>query len=111
MAHIAGIPRKHFMYRPFRSNVAVVQEGVDILPCCDLCGMHMPAGRIIRHRKTARYNKNTQMRWRSRDVAITARCLEATFSLTGEYEVEHIEGLEVFKYLGQLLDRSYNDWP
>ena len=29
---------------------------------CDLCGMHIPAGRIISHRKMERYNKNTQMR-------------------------------------------------
>ena len=40
-----------------------------------------------------------------------ARCLEATLSLTGEDEAERIEGAEVFKYLGQLLDRSEADWP
>ena len=56
----------------------------------------MPAGRIIRHRKTVRCNKNTQMRWRRRDLAIADRCLDATFSIIGEKEAERIEGVEVF---------------
>ena len=44
-------------------------------------------------------------------MAITARYLEATFSLTGEEEAERIEGVEVIKYLRRLLDRSDDDWP
>ena len=40
---------------------------------------------------------------------IAYRCSEATFSLTGEEEAEHIEGVEVFKYLGRLLDQSDDD--
>ena len=35
---------------------------------------------------------------------------KATFSIIGEEEVECIEGVEVFKYLRQLLDRSDDDW-
>ena len=84
---------------------------MDILPRCDLCVMHMPVGRIIRHRKTSRCKKNTHMRWRRRYVAIAARCSEATFSLTGEKEVECIEAVDVFKYLGRLLERSEDYWP
>ena len=71
--------------------------------------MHIPAGRLSRHRRTARCDKNTQMRWRRRDVAIAARCTEAKFSLTGEEEAECIEGVEVFKCIGRLLDRSDDD--
>ena len=71
--------------------------------------MHMPVGRIIRHRKTELCDKNTQMRWRRRGVSIAARCSEATFSIIGEEEVERIEGVEVFKYLGGLMDRSDDD--
>ena len=85
------------MYRHFISKVAVVHEREDPLPRCDLCEMHMPEGRLKRHRKTACCDKNTHMRWRRRDVVITARCLEATFSFTGEEEAEIIEGVEVFK--------------
>ena len=44
-------------------------------------------------------------------MEISARCLEATFSLTGEEEAECIEVLNRFKYLVRLLDRSYNEWP
>ena len=71
--------------------------------------MHMPAGRLIKHRRTARCNKNTQMRWRRRYVAIANKCTEATFSLTGEDGAENVEGVEVFNYLGRLLERSDDD--
>ena len=64
---------------------------------CDLCAMHMPEGNLIRHRRTTCCDNNIQMRWRRRDVAIAARCLEAKFNLTGEDEAELIEGVEVFK--------------
>ena len=33
----------------------------------------------------------------------------ATFRLTGEYDAEHIEGVDTFKYLGGILDRYDND--
>ena len=111
MAHSTGRLRKHFMFCHFRSKVAVVQKGKDPLPRCDLCGMHMPAGHIIRYRKIVRCNRNTQMRWRRRDVAIAARCPEATFSLRGEDESERIKGVGRFKYLRILMDQSYYYWP
>ena len=41
---------------------------------------------------------------------IVENFLEATFSLTGEDEVKCIEGVKVFKYLGNLQNRSDNDW-
>ena len=66
----------------------------------------MLEGRLIKHQRKARCDNNTQMKWRRRDVAIVDRCLEATFRLTGEEESEFIEGVEVFKYLGCLMDRS-----
>ena len=43
-------------------------------------------------------------------MEISARCLEATFSLTGEEEAELIEGVERFKYLGIMMERSDDDW-
>ena len=110
VAHSAGRLRENFMYFHFRYNFEVFQEGTEPLPCCDLCGIHMPARRIISHRNTARCNKNTQMRWRRRGVAIAARYLESTFILTGEEESEHIKGVEVFKYLRRMLERSEYYW-
>ena len=44
-------------------------------------------------------------------MAIKARCLEATFILTGEKEAERIKGVEVLKHLGRLMERSDYDWP
>ena len=53
-----------------------------------MCRMHMPAGWLIWNMRTARCDRNTQMRWRRRDVAIAEKCSEAAFSLTGEDEAE-----------------------
>ena len=81
------------------------------LPHCDLCGMHMPAGRLLKHHRTKRYERNMQMRWRRRDVAIASRCKEVMLSLTGEDDAEFIGGVETFKYLGRILDWSDDKWP
>ena len=65
----------------------------------------------IVHVRTQRCDRNTQIWWRRRDVAITSQCAEASFSLAGEDEVECIEVVETFKYLGRMLDRLDNYWP
>ena len=78
------------MYRHFFSCIVVVQEGMDPLPCCDLCGIQMPAGRLIKHQQTQGCNRNTQIRWQRRDVAIASQCAEASFSLMGEDEAKCI---------------------
>ena len=99
------------MYRHFRSKVTVFQEGAESLPRCNFCIVHMPAGQIIKHKRTAICDKNIQMWWRRRDVEIPDKCFEAIFSLTGEDDTECIEGVEVFKCLGRLMDRSVGDLP
>ena len=95
---------------PLRSWIAVVQEGMEPLPRCDMCGMHMPAGRLIRHRRMARYDWNMQVGLRRWDVEIEANCTGVTFSLTGNDRAECFEGVESFKYLGRVLHRSDEDW-
>ena len=59
----------------------------------------------------SRCENDTQMQWRRRDVEVADKCSEATFSLTGEDELECIDAVELFKYLRRLLDRSEDDWP
>ena len=39
-------------------------------------------------------------------MAITSKCLEATFSLTGEDDAERVKGVGRFKYLGRMLEQS-----
>ena len=106
VTHSIGRLCKHFMFHHFRSKLAVLQEGKELLPCCELWGIHIRTGRLIRHMETARYNRNTQMRWRRWDVTITDKWLEATFSLTRGDEATCIEGVEMFNYLGRLLNQS-----
>ena len=70
VAHSAGLLGEHFVYRHFSSQIAVMQEKSEPLTCCDLCGMYIPVGWMIKHQRTQRCNRNTQMRWRTRYVAI-----------------------------------------
>ena len=99
------------MYGKKISRIAVAQERKEPLNQCNLCGMHIPSGRLIKHHRMQQCNRNAHMRWRRRDVKISSQCTEESFSLMGEDKSECIKGVETFKYLGQVLDRSDNDWP
>ena len=44
-------------------------------------------------------------------MAIAVKLSEATFNLIGEDKAECIEVVEVFNYLGRLLDRYNKKWP
>ena len=46
------------------------------------------------------------MWWRRGDVAIASRYKGGTFRLTGEDGAEYIEGVDNFKYMGRILERS-----
>ena len=74
------------MYRHLFARIAAVQEGRETLPRCDLWGMHIPLGRLLKNHQTKRCDQNMQMGWLRRDVAIVSRCKEATFILTVEYD-------------------------
>ena len=43
------------------------------------------------------------MRWRKKDVEIAEKCTWATSSLIGEDGAEFFEGVDYFKYLGQIM--------
>ena len=51
--------RDNFMYRHWKSKSAISEEGLELLPCCDKCGMHMPTARIFKHRKLDNCHKAT----------------------------------------------------
>ena len=57
VVHSAVRLHKHLMYRHLKSKVVLVQVGTETLPYYNLCGIHIPAGRLIRHRKTAHCDK------------------------------------------------------
>ena len=61
------------MYRNFRSKFAVLQEGREPLPCCKMCKIYMPEGRIIKHHRTVQCFNNTDMRLRRRGVEVAGR--------------------------------------
>ena len=66
---------------------------------------------MIKHQIAQRCDSNTQIRWWGRDVMIASRCAEDSFSLVVEYKAECIVGVNIFKYLGLMLNRSDYGWP
>ena len=44
-------------------------------------------------------------------VEMAARCGEMEFSLYGEEGGNMVEGVANFKYMGQTLDQTNDDWP
>ena len=109
VCHSAGRLREHFMFRHFRSWIVVFQEGREPLPRCNMCGMHMSEGRLVRNSRTERCELNMQMKLRQRDVEIAAKRVGVTFVLTGDDRAEFFVGLESFKYLGRVLHRTDED--
>ena len=51
------------------------------------------------------------MRRRRIDVEIAAKCTGSTFSLTGDDGAECFEGVDSFKYLGQVIHQTEDDCP
>ena len=49
--------QKNFMYKLWKLKVSIIQERPELLPRCDLCGMHMPETRMLKHRHMKRCNK------------------------------------------------------
>ena len=43
-------------------------------------------------------------------MAISNKCTETTFILTGQDRAESVEGVDSFRYLVQLIHQSYGDW-
>ena len=74
---------EHFIYRHWKLEMAMIQEGTKSLPKCDHCLMHIPADHIIKHRWTAIFNKATEMWLRQRDLEMAERCREIYLSLYG----------------------------
>ena len=111
ICYSAGRLREHFMFRNFRSRIAVVQYGRYLLTRCNMCGIHMPAGRLVRHTRTEICERKTHiilMRW---DAEIAAKCVGETFSLAGDDGVECFEDVDFFNYLGRVLHRTDKNWP
>ena len=76
VAHSLVQMREHFIYMHFFARIAVMQEGRKPLPHCDLCGMHMQMGRLLKYQRTKRFDRNTQMLWRRREMGLTERSEE-----------------------------------
>ena len=58
-----------------------MQEVPETIPRCDQCGMHMPASRIFKHRKTNKFNKAKERRILQRDIEMAESCGEMELDL------------------------------
>ena len=103
--------RVHFMYRHWNLKVAILQEVPEPLSRCDKSGMHMPAARQFKQRRTERCNKATERRLRQIYVEKAKRCVDIEFSLYRREGGAMVDGVSTFKYLGRPLGQTYNYWP
>ena len=69
-----GRLREHFMYRHWKSKVAILQELPVPLSQCNNYGIHMPALRMMKNRRTDRCEKSMEMWLRRRGVEMAERC-------------------------------------
>ena len=53
-----------------------MQEGPELLPWCDKCGVHMEAARLFKHQQSDKCQKPTERRLQRRDVEMAERCGE-----------------------------------
>ena len=73
----------------------MLQEGSETTPRCDMCGMHMPVGRLIKYWRMACCFKRTEMRLRQKYVEVTSRYADMEFNLEGKEVEKTIEGVEL----------------
>ena len=66
--------RENFMFQHWKLKVVILQEGPELLPRCDQCGMHMQSFRIFKHRQLDKCHKSTERRPRKRDTEMVTRC-------------------------------------
>ena len=66
--------REHFMYCHWKSKVTIILEGLEPLPRCDHCGMHIPYAWLIKHIWMEICNDAIDTRIRQRDVEMKERC-------------------------------------
>ena len=71
----------------------------------------MPAARLIKYKRTERFNKAMEMRLRWRDVDMAERCGDMEFSVYRREGGALVERVANFKYLGRPLDQMDYNWP
>ena len=54
-----GRIRAHFMYLHWKPKVETLQEGLEPLPRCYHCGVHVPVAGLIKYRQEESRNKVT----------------------------------------------------
>ena len=77
------------------------------LPHSDKCRIHIPEGRLLKHRMMAVCFKNTEIWIRCRDVEVASQCSDMELILTVEDGEDTIVVLALFKYLGRPMSQSY----
>ena len=66
--------RENFIYWHWEEEVGILQRIPEPLTLCNHCDMHIPAVQLVKHRRTARYEKAEEIWIRQRDVKMAERC-------------------------------------
>ena len=97
------------MYWHWNSKVVILQEGMEPLPRCNQCGMHIPEAQQVNKRRMEICEKATEIWITWRDVDIAKRCGDMESSLYGRDGDVLVEGVAKFKYLGPTPEQTYDD--
>ena len=89
----------------------ILQEGLDTLPRCQICGMHMHAAKMIQNRLTDKCNRETEMHLWSRDMYISQKEGYMRLSLYDREYNPLLEEVMQFQHLGRKLDEMDSEWP
>ena len=84
----------------------IIPEGMAPLTQCPIYGMHMRAAKLIKHHRTDRCNRETEMQLWMRDVEKSQGEGEMHFSLYGMEDYPLIEGATQFKYLDIMTEKT-----
>ena len=80
-ANTPGRLRKTIMYRHWKAQVVILQEGPSSFPQCPNCGIHISSADLIWHQRTDRRNRATDKRLQRRDVEMAQKEGDIRFSM------------------------------
>ena len=89
-AKTPGRLRENFMFRHWKSKVAILQEVPELLQRCDQCRMHMQGARLFKNQQSDKCHKSTERRLWRRDVEIAERCRKMEFNIDEEEEDKRV---------------------
>jgi hypothetical protein len=100
--------RRHFVHRHPEDTLCILEEGLEPLPECELCRMHVTPNAFRTGHQASLLCKRGVARVRQWEaIEVTRRANEQVFTVYGA----PLKSVATFKYLGRPLTFNDDDWP